>query len=45
MNDFLNNDDDDDMDLDAVNLDKYFINAKNGINICDILNSLKDELS
>ncbi len=44
MNDFLNNDDDDDdMDLDAVNLDKYFI-AKNGDNICDILNSLKDEL-
>ena len=45
INDFLNNDDDDDddMDLDGVNLDKYFI-AKNGDNICDILNSLKDEL-
>ena len=44
---FLNPDDEDDdlddIDLDSINLDKYFV-SKKGDNICDILDSIKEQL-
>ena len=45
-NDFnlYNEDDDDDIDIDSLNLDKYFISSS-GKNICDVLLELKDEIS
>jgi len=44
-NDFINPADDelDDIDLDSINLDKYFI-SKKGDNICDILYDIKEQL-
>lgn len=44
-NDFnLYNEDDDDIDIDSLNLDKYFISS-DGKNICDVLIDLKDVIS
>lgn len=44
-NDFnLYNEDDDDIDIDSLNLDKYFMSS-DGKNICDVLIDLKDVIS